>query len=441
MIEVEIVPCEPHRAFHGLILVHGLRRRPVSARFSILSQDEGRTRYLGPGGWDTKFAECRNLAAGWDVERRILWVIISPEVTLLLDEGPFTFTLLQTGEQVPDLTLPEAIREPGDGELPVVPPSSDKTSIPMIPVPISGLPEEPMQLAATRPRAARAASERPQAPAPQPAPVVSAPPPKPVQPVAAPRPQPKPVTMAATTAASAANETDTPPITPHKDAPVKPVVIAIALFLAAAMGVAYLLSDQSGDKVAATTQPAVVAQAPPPAVPVQPVVTAPAPVPPPPPAPAPAAEPAPAPHPEPAASVAPAPVVVVAPPAPPPPVVAAPAPRPAPTGPRCGAITNPGSLSELPTGTASADAVCVARLWIKSGRTDDAVGALSVSPHSDYPPAMLELAKLYDPKSNFANPPASADFAREQYRKAIQKTDDEAIRKEAQQRLDALPRR
>ena len=51
---------------------------------------------------------------------------------------------------------------------------------------------------------------------------------------------------------------------------------------------------------------------------------------------------------------------------------------------------------------------------------------------------MLELAKLYDPRSNFGNPISSADFAKDKYRKAMQKTDDDAVRKEAQQRLDAL---
>ena len=243
--------------------------------------------------------------------------------------------------------------------------------------------------------------------------------------------------------AAAGDAAEAPVIIPQKDVPVKPVVLAIAAFLASAMGIAYLLSGGTKDQ---PPNPPIVAIAPPPA----PAVSQAAAPPPPPAAPAPVATPAPPPVPAPVSEPVPAPIPVPV-PAPPAPVqtaaapapvqTPAPAPKPAPAGPRCGNIVNPGSLFELPIGTPSADAVCVAKIWIKIGRSDDAVGVLSVQPHADYPPAMLELGKLYDPKSNYANPPASADFARDVYRKVIQRTDEEAIRKEAQQRLDALGKR
>jgi hypothetical protein len=419
MIEVEIVPCEPHRAFHGLILVHGLRRRPVSGRFSIISQEIGKPRYLGPQGWDAKFVECRGLAAGWDVGRKLLWLLVGPEVTLLLDQEPFTFTLLQTGEQVPELSMPASIREPGDGELPAIAMSGDRTSVVIMAVPDNGPSDVPPVAPPSRPRPVAAPAIAIQRPV--------------IVPVAPPRVD-----------------------TPHKDTPVRPVIIGIALVMGLAMGVAYLLTGGGSEPTSTAAAPSVavtgaqiassaasggfsatavtVPAGPSP----MPAVTQATPVA--------ASVPTTAPTPPTTAAATPPTPAVTAPPATP---VAAPvasqvahdttpAPRPVPPAPQCGSVANPGAISEIPFGTPSAEAVCVARIWIKAGRNDDAVGALSSSRQAEYPPAMLELAKLYDPRSNYGNPISSADFAKDKYRKAMQKTDDDAVRKEAQQRLDAL---
>ena len=404
MIEVEIVPCEPHRAFHSLILVHGLRRRPVSGRFSIISQAIGKPRYLGPQGWDAKFVECHGLAAGWDVGRKLLWLLVGPEVTLLLDQEPFTFTLLQTGEQVPELSMPASIREPGDGDLPAVAAGGDRTNVAIMAVPDNGPSDVPPVAPPSRPR-------------PVAAPVIA------IQ-----RPAIAPVASS-------------PAGTPHKDTPVRPVIIGIALCMGLAMGAAYLLTGRGPEPTSVAGTPSVAAPGPQiassaasggsstSAVPSTPVPAASQ------------ATPAAALPPAAAASattaaIPPTPVVTLT-----TPVAALAASQVAhdsAPAPQCGSVANPGAISEIPFGTPSSEAVCVARLWIKAGRNDDAVGALSSPRQADYPPAMLELAKLYDPRSNFGNPISSADFAKDKYRKAMQKTDDDAVRKEAQQRLDAL---
>lgn len=92
----------------------------------------------------------------------------------------------------------------------------------------------------------------------------------------------------------------------------------------------------------------------------------------------------------------------------------------------------------MPAGLSPADALCVARVWSGAGRVDDALAALSVLDQAGFAPAMLELAELYDPRSNRSDPPAEPDFARAHYAKVIQQAGDETIRQEAKRRLDAM---
>jgi hypothetical protein len=99
-----------------------------------------------------------------------------------------------------------------------------------------------------------------------------------------------------------------------------------------------------------------------------------------------------------------------------------------------GSAANPANLD-----TASSEAAyCVILGWIESGRTDDAVIALSSLRRSGYVPAMLELAKLYDPLSKHSTPPPAPEFARDEYRRVIQRAGDDPVGREARHRLNAL---
>ncbi len=135
MITIDLLACEPHRAGHALIVVSGMRRRPVSTRFSIQAQMGGHGRYLGPRGWEDKFTECRELQAGWDADKRVLWILLGPDVTRLLGQTPFTFALLQSGEHVTELMLPAALLSSGGEALAPFVESEAKGVAELLPLP------------------------------------------------------------------------------------------------------------------------------------------------------------------------------------------------------------------------------------------------------------------------------------------------------------------
>lgn len=454
MINVEIVGCEPHRAFHCLVLVSGLRRRPVSSRFCIMVQDEesGQSHYLGHRGWEERFIECREVAAGWDVEKKVLWLLLGPDVVLLLDKKPFVFTLLLIGEKVAGLVLPDFVLAPGGVDGSPIPESTEK-----------GVP-------ATLPPPAHTASR-----------------------TASPDPAGRPKSMTTKPATEPAATVAEPKVEPRYAPSIAPVAAGVCVVLAAAMGAAYLFTGGKHNQTAGTAgapgaataslsapapaaapgpKPADTAAVnlhgapapapvpvPAPKPPVQTAAVTPPPAAPPPVQSAPvqsaavpppsAAAPAPVAQAKPAAAdaakpAAPAQVVSAA------PALAAPAAATAsttatgdahasvrPSG-GCGGIANPAALQALPATVSSPDAVCIARVWSDAGRVDDAVAALSALQQAGYVPAMLDLAKLYDPLSKRADPPAVPDFARDEYRKVIQLASDDAIKQEAKQRLEAL---
>lgn len=412
MITIDIRPCEPHRAFHALLVVSGLRRPPMSARFTIMARHDGKSRYVGPGGWEDKFTECRELAAGWDAEQKVLWLLLGPTVIQPLDRGPFNFTLLQTGEQVTELAIPAPILLPGPDGLPPLAESHDKGVAAMLPLPLT------TSVAGLRAAApARTLFQENEAPV---------------------------------TSATAVEREGTPQ---SKDPSVKPVVVGIGLCLAAVLGVGFLLSEHRADPtppVSAVTAPSLVAsmqrQLPTPAATLHPVAT---------------------------------PIAVAVPDVMPisdqeveatlalplPPLATLPTPvavstdttatsdkvedpdrvssprqaddSPA-TGSACGDLPVPGATPTIPETTSPEEAHCVALAWIASGRTDDAVAALSSLRRSGYVPAMLELAKLYDPLSKHSTPPPAPEFARDEYRRVIQRSGDNPTGQEARHRLNAL---
>ncbi len=445
MITIDIRPCEPHRAFHALLVVSGLRRPPLSARFTIMARHDGKSRYVGPAGWEDKFTECRELAAGWDAEQKVLWLLLGPEVIEPLDRGPFNFTLLQTGEQITELAMPAPILLPGPDGLPPLAESHDKGVAALLPLPL------------TTPAAAFRATTSAR-------------------------------TLFQTSDAHQVGptvvESDMPP---HgKDPSVKPVVLGIGVCLAAVLGVGFLLAGQGKD--AKPPVSAVVASSPVTSPVTSPQRPLPIPAAPPPPV---ATDPAPIsikeadtaaasmPHPLPMPAAAPEPVVapstVAAPdptsvpvldaePAAALPIAASvgptgaaetvedragPPPQAEPTPPQqaaeapaarsaCGGPPISASIPAIADSTTPEEAHCIVLGWIASGRTDDAVAALSSLRRSGYLPAMLELAKLYDPLSKHSTPPPAPEFARDEYRRIIQRAGDNPVGQEARHRLDAL---
>ena len=437
MITIDIRPCEPHRAFHALLVVSGLRRPPLSARFTIMARHDGKSRYVGPAGWEDKFTECRELAAGWDAEQKVLWLLLGPEVIEPLDRGPFNFTLLQTGEQITELAMPAPILLPGPDGLPPLAESHDKGVAATLPLPLT---TRVAAFRATTP--VRALFQTPDGD------------------------QVEPTTV----------EADVPPH--RKDPSVKPVVLGIGVCLAAVLGIGFLLAGQGKDpkplvSAVVASSPVTSAQRP------LPIASDPAPISikeadtaaasMPHPLPAPAATPDPVVAPSTVAVSDPAPVPVPVPaqdvdtaaappiaasvgpteaaetvedpagrlpqaePTPPPRAAEAPGARSA-----CGGPPISASIPTIADSTTPEEAHCIVLGWIASGRTDDAVAALSSLRRSGYLPAMLELAKLYDPLSKHSTPPPAPEFARDEYRRIIQRAGDNPVGQEARHRLDAL---
>jgi hypothetical protein len=450
-----------------MLLVSGLRRRPVSSRFSLTIQEKDETRYVSRRGLEDKFTECREMNAGWDAKQRQLWILIGPDVCDLIAERSFAFTLLLSGEKVSSLHLPPAVFEAGPPDLEPLARSVEKGVPAEASVPPHGA---PVMVAETTVR---------------PSTVKVLPPPPPPPP-----------------------DIDVESLPEgHRPPPLAPVVVGVVAVLGAAMGVAYLLTSGPSTPPA---QPAS-ASAPPPAA-AKPVVVAEVK----PPAPAAVTETKPAaseakpavvadtkpaaPETKPAAEAKPSPPAAsvqtqttasvpaqgttartvvasgqatspaAAAPTPPPADAhdakssageqprglmlastgspqAAPAPHApepvapasaaaAPTG--CGAVASPATLAALPPSVPSPDAFCIAHAWSQAGRLDDALVAYASLQKAGYVPAMLELAKLYDPLSHRDDLSPVPDFAREEYQKVIQEAADDTIRQEAKRRLDAL---
>jgi hypothetical protein len=454
MITVEIVPCEPHRASHCMLLVSGLRRRPVSSRFSLTIQEKDETRYVSRRGLEDKFTECREMNAGWDAKAKLLWILVGPDVCGQIADRSFAFTLLLSGEKVTGLHLPSALFEVGPPDAEPPPRSLEKGVPAEAPVPPHGA---PVLVAETAVRV-------------QPAKALPPPPPPPPE-----------VDVASLPDA-------------HRPPPLAPVVVGVVAVLGAAMGVAYLLTsgpstppkppsalsaNPPADSRGATKMEAT---APPEAKPVikaeaKPAATAPGPE-----AKAPEAKPvetaaakpvetasakpveAASAKPVDAAAAKPVETAAAKPvePQAPNPVVArtrpaadephavllasagdppvvpqtAEAAARAPAG--CGDVAAPTMLVSLPAAAPPPEAFCIARAWSEAGRLDDALAAYAALQQAGYVPAILELAKLYDPLSHRADLSPVPDYARSEYLKVIQQSADDTIRLEAKRRLDAL---
>lgn len=95
-------------------------------------------------------------------------------------------------------------------------------------------------------------------------------------------------------------------------------------------------------------------------------------------------------------------------------------------------------MVEMPDDLPPTERLCIVREWIAVGRTDDAVPVLLALQQADNLPAILELAKLYDPASGHVNPPPAPEFARSGYRKVVDRSADDALVQDARQRLEAL---
>jgi len=493
-----------------MLLVSGLRRRPVSSRFSLTIHERDETRYVSRRGLEDKFTECREMNAGWDAKAKLLWILVGPDVCAQIADRSFAFTLLLSGEKVTGLHLPSALFEAGPPDAEPPPRSLEKGVPAEAPVPPHGA---PVLVAETAVRVQPAKALPPPPPPPPEVDVASLPDahrPPPLAPVvvgvvavlgaamgvaylltSGPSTPPKPPSALSAnppadsrgaTKMEAAAQTDAKPVMkaeakpaatapgPEAKAPeAKPVETASAKPVeAAAVKPVETASAKPVEPAAvkpvetASAKPVEAASAKPvEAAAVKPTETASAkpvetasakpveavaakPVE------AVAAKPAEAAAAKPVEPQAPNPVMARTRPAADephavllasagdPPVVpqTAEAAARAPAG--CGDVAAPTTLVSLPAAAPPPEAFCIARAWSEAGRLDDALAAYAALQQAGYVPAILELAKLYDPLSHRADLSPVPDYARSEYLKVIQQSADDTIRLEAKRRLDAL---
>jgi hypothetical protein len=356
MFEVELVPLEPHRQFHALARVRGLRQRPSSARFS-LSKVGAETFYLGPKGWQPTFAECRALQSGWDAERGELWLVIGPDVIQFLDDGPFTFTLAQR-ERFDGIFPPEELLSPGAAGLPPLPAEAEE----ILSAPAPAAKSDPAREGAAREAAARYVAAQEAS----------------VQEMAAPEAGTREAAVREA-AAREATQNRAPPIRHSRRGRLALVGGGLLVF-------ALLAAGLFGARL--------------PGLPLKgPVAEPPSSI-------KPLADP---PHPqaETADSLAQ------------PSKLPEPFTSPAPPSFECGGVANPKTRNDIPADVSPENALCVVQIWIEAGRWREAAQALSSPRFDNYPPAIVLLGQLYDPNSKRAEPPADPVFAKRKYEKVI----------------------
>jgi hypothetical protein len=374
MFEVELVPLEPHRQFHALARVRGLRQRPSSARFS-LSKVGAETFYLGPKGWQPTFAECHALKSGWDAERGELWLVIGPDVIQFLDDGPFTFTLAQR-ERFDGIFPPEELLSPGAAGLtPLTTGAPDE----ILSGPAPSAKSDPAREAAAREAAVRDAAAR-EAAAREAAAREAAVREFATRDAAARDGAVREIATRDAAAHEAATRAAAAPIRPSRRGRLMFVgggLLAIALLAAGFFG-SRLPGLSFAGLVAETTSSIKPLSDPPHTQ----TATA-----------DPLAQPPKRPEPTTASS--------------------------APASFECGGVANPQTRNDIPADVSSENALCVVQIWIEAGRWREASQALSSPRFDNYPPAIVLLGQLYDPNSKRAEPPADPVFAKRKYEKVI----------------------